>query len=256
MKKLLTFLLLALFMIVNVNAEEKVKVYMFEAGGCPYCEKEEEYLKSLDGYGTKFELIKKELYIDHVDWEKGKDYDLGKKVAETFADKGFEDASYEGTPFVVISDIYAAASYNTELESYINKAFEEGDKDAVSCIKDGKSDCVRQNPESLVDLSTDASKTASKGGIVLAVLGGIILIGAIIYVVKNRPNNNDISEEKEDNQELVSEEEKETSKEIEQNTNKTDYKKSINKKTNNKKSNNRKSNNRKSDSKKTSSSRK
>ena len=225
MKKFLTILFLALFMVCKVNAEEKVKVYMFEAGGCPYCEQEEEYLKGLEGYGTKFELIKKELYVDHVDWEKGKDYELGKKVAETFADKGFEDASYEGTPFVVISDLYAAASYNTELESFINAAYEEGDKDAVSCIKDGKEDCVRQNQNTLEDLSSDVS--SSKGGIVLAVVAGVILVGAIIYVVKSR-SEEEVEEEKEE----IKEEEV---KEVKKVAKKTTTKKPATKKTTTKK---------------------
>ena len=230
MKKFLTILFLALFMVCKVNAEEKVKVYMFEAGGCPYCEQEEEYLKGLEGYGTKFELIKKELYVDHVDWEKGADYELGKKVAETFANKGFEDASYEGTPFVVISDLYAAASYNTELEGFINSAYEEGDKDAVSCIKDGKEDCVRQNQNSIEDLSADVS-SSSKGGIILAVVAGVILIGAIIYVVKNKSDEEEEKEEKEE----IKEEVKEEVKEVKKVAKKTTTKKPTTKKTTTKK---------------------
>ena len=51
-KKILIVLVAALVVfpfITKVNAAEpgeKVKVYVFEAGGCPYCEKELEYLKS------------------------------------------------------------------------------------------------------------------------------------------------------------------------------------------------------------------
>ena len=160
MKKLLMFIFSVLLMINVVNAEEKVKVYMFEAGGCPYCEAQEEYLKKLDGYGTKFELIKKELYVDHVDWAEGKDFELGKKVAEVFQNAGFEDASYMGTPFVVISDLYASASYNTSLESVIDAAYKEGDKDAVSCINEGKTDCVRKNSDTgtLIDNASAKAK--------------------------------------------------------------------------------------------------
>ena len=119
MKKKLFALLLALMIIMPVStfAKEKVKVYMFEAGGCPYCEKEMEYLKGLDGYNKTFTIEVKELYVDHVDWAEGKDYSLGKTVAEAFKNAGFEDATYQGTPFVVISDLYAASAYNTSLES-------------------------------------------------------------------------------------------------------------------------------------------
>ena len=209
MKKLLTVLLSVLLMISVVNAEgkEKVKVYMFEAGGCPFCEAEEEYLKGLEGYNKTFKLIKKQLYVDHVNWEFGEDFELGKSVAETFKAAGFEDASYEGTPFVVISDLYAAAAYSEELEDYINAAYEEGDKDAVSCINDGGTNCVREIEPSEDDKSN--SKAAnSTAGIVVAVLGGIAFVGAIVYVVtKKHEDIDDTVAELEDEEEVIEDEE-------------------------------------------------
>ncbi len=121
-------------------AGEKVKVYIFEAGGCPYCKMQVEYLEGLDSYNKKFEIVMKELYVDHIEWAEGKDYALGKKVAEAFTTAGFTNASYYGTPFVVISDLYASTTYSESLESYINKAYEQGDKDIVSCLEKGN-DC-------------------------------------------------------------------------------------------------------------------
>ena len=44
-KILFCIVLLMLISLTNVYAKEKVKVYIFEAGGCPYCELQEEYLK-------------------------------------------------------------------------------------------------------------------------------------------------------------------------------------------------------------------
>ncbi len=87
--------LLVMLMMPNVAAKskEKVKVYIFEAGGCPYCEAQIEYLKGLSSYNKKFEIVQKELYVDHIDWQKGKDYDLGVKVANEFKKNGFADAS-------------------------------------------------------------------------------------------------------------------------------------------------------------------
>ena len=41
--RILLLLTLVLFLPTLVNAKDKVKVYLFEAGGCPYCVKEEEY---------------------------------------------------------------------------------------------------------------------------------------------------------------------------------------------------------------------
>ncbi len=184
MKKKLFALLLALMIIMPVSAfaKEKVKVYMFEAGGCPYCEKEMEYLKGLDGYNKTFTIEVKELYVDHVDWAEGKDYSLGKTVAEAFKNAGFEDATYQGTPFVVISDLYAASAYNTSLENIINKAYEEGDKDIVKCYADGKTDCL--------DHLTETDTTSSSSNTWVIVVTGLIIL--ITYLIKSSVDTNNI----------------------------------------------------------------
>lgn len=184
MKKKLFALLLALMIIMPVSAfaKEKVKVYMFEAGGCPYCEKEMEYLKGLDGYNKTFTIEVKELYVDHVDWAEGKDYSLGKTVAEAFKNAGFEDATYQGTPFVVISDLYAASAYNTSLENIINKAYEEGDKDIVKCYADGKTDCL--------DHLTETDTTSSSSNTWVIVVTGLIIL--ITYLIKSSIDTNNI----------------------------------------------------------------
>lgn len=184
MKKKFFALLLALMIIMPVSAfaKEKVKVYMFEAGGCPYCEKEMEYLKGLDGYNKTFTIEVKELYVDHVDWAEGKDYSLGKTVAEAFKNAGFEDATYQGTPFVVISDLYAASAYNTSLENIINKAYEEGDKDIVKCYADGKTDCL--------DHLTETDTTSSSSNTWVIVVTGLIIL--ITYLIKSSIDTNNI----------------------------------------------------------------
>ena len=183
---LIAILLVMLVSITNVKAAEKVKVYIFEAGGCPYCEMEVEYLKGLSSYNKKFEIIKKELYVDHVDWAKGKDYDLGVKVANGFKKAGFEDASYKGTPFVVISDLYAAASYSTALEDVINEAYEKGDKDIVSCYEKGNTNCLDH-------LTKGSSSSSDNVGLILVV----ILCTAIVvctYIIKSNKDKNEIIE--------------------------------------------------------------
>ena len=128
MKKIKNLLLIVLAVVLfggvtNVKAAEKVKVYVFEAGGCPYCEYEKQYLKGLDSYNVKFEIVEKKLYKDHVKWKPDVDYPVGKAVAEAFKSAGFADAAYNGTPFVVISDLYAAAAYSEDLEKYILNCF-------------------------------------------------------------------------------------------------------------------------------------
>lgn len=184
-KKILALLTLILFVPTLVNAKEKVKVYMFEAGGCPYCEKEEEYLKGLDGYDKTFTIVKKELYVDHVDWAEGKDYELGKKVANAFNSVGFEDATYEATPFVVISDLYAASAYSTSLESIINEAYENGDKDIVQCYADGKDNCLDH-------LKKDTTSSSKNYTPIIVITGLVILI---TYLVKSSIDTKNIIKE-------------------------------------------------------------
>lgn len=177
-KKLLSVLFTLLLLIplgINAEEKEKVKVYIFEAGGCPYCEAEVEYLKGLEGYNKTFTIEIKELYIDHVDWKPGKDYDLGVKVANGFLNVGFTDASYQGTPFVVISDLYAASAYSTSLESVINEAYENGDKDIVKCYEDGKDNCLDH-------LKKDSSSSSKNYTPVIIITGLVILI---TYLVKS-----------------------------------------------------------------------
>lgn len=174
-KKLLTILfgILLLIPIATFADDDKlVKVYVFEAGGCPYCEQEIEYLKGLDSYGKKFTIVEKELYVDHVDWANGKDYDLGVKVANGFLDVGFEDASYQGTPFVVISDLYAASAYSTSLESVIDEAYEKGDKDIVKCYEDGKDDCLNHLK---VEDTTTNTITPTNSWIIIGCTAAIII---------------------------------------------------------------------------------
>lgn len=174
-KKLLTILfgILLLIPIATFADDDKlVKVYIFEAGGCPYCEQEIEYLKGLDSYGKKFTIVQKELYVDHIDWANGKDYDLGVKVANGFLDVGFEDASYQGTPFVVISDLYAASAYSTSLESVIDEAYEKGDKDIVKCYEDVKDDCLNHLK---VEDTTTNTITPTNSWIIIGCTAAIII---------------------------------------------------------------------------------
>lgn len=193
--------------------DKKVKVYVFEAGGCPYCEAETEYLKGLSSYNKKFVIVSKELYVDHVNWEQGKDYDLGVSVASEFNKAGFADASSTGTPFVVISDIFAATGYSTDLEEVINQAYKEGDKDAVSCISKGKDDCVRINEEALKKAAEEeAAKEKAKethGGVAILILGGIALVGAIVYTFVFKKNTNSEIDEFDDEDDVEEEEETE-----------------------------------------------
>ncbi len=195
MKKL-SGILLSLLLLIPFNAgaakkeeaeepKDLVKVYMFEAGGCPYCEDEMAYLQSLSSYNVKFEIVTKELYVDHVDWAHGKDYDLGVEVAKAFNNAGFADADSRGTPMVIISDLYAATAYNDDLEQYIDQAYEEGDKDIVSCIEAGNSDCLPAAAS-----TTKAKETSTKTIVILAASIGVILVAIIGgYIIYDKKQN-------------------------------------------------------------------
>lgn len=239
MKKIKNVLLLLLALVIfcgvtGVNAEEKVKVYVFEAGGCPYCEAELEYLKGLSSYNDKFEIIQKELYIDHVDWKWGKDYPVGKAVAEAFLSAGFEDASYQGTPFVVISDLYAAAAYSTNLEEIINQAYEAGDKDVVGCYANDGTNCLEgADPSIKVDWSLVPSESEKDDKKDVETISTIILllfiagsIALVIYTGKRNAESVKVVSEK-----VEVEEEKTTKREVK----KASTSKKVTKKTTNKK---------------------
>lgn len=222
MKKKILVLLLAFLLIIplGVSAKEKakakVKVYVFEAGGCPYCEAQLEYLKGLDSYNKKFTIVRKELYVDHVAWEIGRDFQLGKAVAEKFQKDGFEDASYEGTPFVVISNLYASASYSTNLESYINKAYKDGDKDVVGKIAKelGVENVDRTDIKSDEDSGSEdgGDGTVSEGeapNVVVVLIGAAILIGAMVVVIKLGGNRGEETSEVREYEEETEEEDDE-----------------------------------------------
>ena len=179
MKKLFLGLIMTLLILpIMVSAKELVKVYIFEAGGCPYCEAQIKYLKGLDSYNKKFKIVKKEAYVDHIDWEEGKDFKLSKTVAEAFKKAGFEDAEYRATPFVVISDKYAAAAYSEKLESIINDVYEEGDKDIVGCYEKGNTNCL-----DYLTLQNANKKADNKPVIITIIISTILIIGT--YLVKS-----------------------------------------------------------------------
>jgi hypothetical protein len=133
-------------------------------------------------------LVKKELFIDHVNWEKGKDYDLGVSVAKEFKAAGFEDASADGTPFVVISDLYAVAGYSTDLEKTIDEAYEAGDKDIVTCISKGNKDCLKHLKEDTKD-SSSSSEVSGESLLVIITCAVVLLI---VYIVKSNADKKEI----------------------------------------------------------------
>ncbi len=182
-----------------VSAADKVKVYVFFAGGCGACEAQFEYLEGLEGYNKTFEVVKKELYEQVGEWNQGADYDLGVKVANAFYEAGYTDATYEATPFVVISDSYAASIYNSELEKVINEVAKTGDKDIVGCMEEGRSDCnipvIAQtgNTGNTNGSTTSTSLGSSNMVIVMTAIISTIIIVAV-YLVKSTMDKTQVLE--------------------------------------------------------------
>ena len=192
MKKFLV-VLFALFCFVPsvLLAEEnaKLKVYIFEAGECQYCEAEIQYLEGLKSYGKKFEIVRKELYVDHETWAKGADYKLGVKLAKAYKKAGFEKADYTATPFVIISDVYATTGYSEDLETYIEVAYEAGDKDIVGCAINGEKCTIGE---------TEFDFSSSEGGLglVFAILAGFAVL-VVLFLMFNSNKANELEDEEE-----------------------------------------------------------
>lgn len=192
LKVLLVFILVFSFTACGSKKSnsDKVKVYIFYAGGCPYCEAQTEYLKGLEDYDKTFEIVEKELYVDHVNWEPGKDYDLGAKVATAFQEAGFTDASYYGTPFVVISDIYAKAAYSTDLEDVIKQAYDEGDNDVVACYEKGNKCEIREKLSETDKKIKDLEKKYDLEFFIAYSLLALTIIYIVYSNVKGNKSNN------------------------------------------------------------------
>ena len=206
-KKLLLVLLLTVLLLpisVSANIEQpKVKVYMFYAGGCPACESLEEYLKGLEGYNKTFELVKKEAYIDHIEWKNGKDFDLSQKASDMFEAKGYgeyEERGYhlnQSTPFVVISGTYAAVGYNPGLESVINEIAKAADKDVIGCIEAGKKDCDKliteiEKPKTTTDTEKEETTKTTTDNNMMAVTIICSAVMVAVYLVKSTLDTNRI----------------------------------------------------------------
>lgn len=179
MKKL-KLLLLSLLLIIPFNmvkAEEgvlePVKVYVFYAPGCHWCEEQFNYLEALDSYNEKFVVVRKELFQSDLRTP-GADYDLGQDVGTAFTQAGFTNARPEGTPYVVVSDLYAASAYNDSLETVINQAYEAGDKDVVGCIEAGNDNCIEG--------AVSTKKELSPKMFIILGISVVIIVPLLIFV--------------------------------------------------------------------------
>ena len=178
------FLIITLFFSPDVIRDKDLPtVYVFSAGGCPFCEEEMKYLRGLKYYNERFLVKEKELYVDHIKWEKGKDYELGYEVADLFKTKFGDDAKLRGTPYVVIGNVYAASGLNEDLETIIKDTYDSKYYiDVVDCVKNKGTDCLKEKKKG----SLSASYLPVKIIELIVMITGFILIGLFIKLLKTK----------------------------------------------------------------------
>ena len=182
------FLLVVFIASPEIAKKTKVKVYVFGAEGCPFCDSQIDYLSHLDGLDKKFEIVKKELYIDHIDWIPGADYNLAHKVEDLYKDNNYQynekgenqNVDITGTPYVVISNIYAGTGYNKNLESVINIAYNRGHVDVVDCLSKGGTNCFEGEPLTFKDYLPIRLVE------ILVILTGIYMLVILISIIKKK----------------------------------------------------------------------
>ena len=118
-----------------------------------------------------------------------KDFQLGYDTAEAFTNAGIP-TELDGTPFVVISDLYASTGYNPDLESIIDQAYEEGDKDVVACVEAGNDNCVA----SAVNTSSNAYSSSEGEESNTWVIITCFIILMLTYIIKSEVDKKRIME--------------------------------------------------------------
>lgn len=108
-KKLLFTLILCFCFITNINAEEKVRLYLFYNYDCPHCAEEKVYLSELEESYENLEVIKYEIKKDETNRE------ILNGFLETV------DWEVAGVPFTVIGSNYFVG-YNDDIGTKIRCA--------------------------------------------------------------------------------------------------------------------------------------
>ena len=123
MKKILFVIMLIVFFIpANVFALNEVNLYLFWGDGCPYCERELQYLEKLQDKYDNLKIYKYET------WKNPTNKEHLKKVKE------FLNANVSGVPFTVIGDSYIlgfSSSKEAKFEELIKKYSETDYDDKV-----------------------------------------------------------------------------------------------------------------------------
>lgn len=129
--------LLILFLIpLNVNAKEKVTLYLFYGDGCPHCAKEKEFLKEIENKYDNLEIVKYEV------WYNKNNSNLLSKVKKALNTEN----SY--VPYTVIGEV-GITGFSETIESdiiyQIEKFSNQKHTDIVKDVLSGKTETKNEN---------------------------------------------------------------------------------------------------------------
>ena len=137
-KLIISFLFLFLC-ILNVNAKEKVTLYLFHGDGCPHCAEEEKFLEDLKKDNPELEIVMYEVWYDS---------DNANFLQEVSSNL---DINTKGVPVTIIGDNYFVG-YEAATGQKIRRAVEYYDSheyvDQVKRIKEGTSTKEEYEPDS------------------------------------------------------------------------------------------------------------
>lgn len=164
MKKKIKIIIIALLLafIPNVQAEEKVKLYLFWGDGCSHCEAEQEYLADLEQEFDNLEITKYEV------WHHEENNNLLKTIATS------TNKTLRGVPVTIIGPTIITG-FNMEAEKKIKRAIEyytqNKHDDIVQQIKDGTYKQQEEVPD--IEFLTQEKELSTKTTITIPILGKI-----------------------------------------------------------------------------------
>ena len=172
MKRLICLLIVSLALIVNVNAKNKVKVYIFTQGGEEISSSAVDFFKELkeSEYGDLFDY--KEIEVWSQNWEE--DYN-NRKIADKVA--SYFDETIYGAPYIVIGNKYHLSTYTEEYQEELIEAIEKASnsKKYEDLIEKAKKEIKKQ-------------QTKDTLAIVLIPLVIVVIVGGFVIIARK---NND-----------------------------------------------------------------
>lgn len=187
MKKFLLCLVMLgiLFLPSKVDAQEKVKVYMFRSLSCNHCESALDYLEDhKDIFGDDIEFIT---------FEVSKNGSNSKLLAELGERFNLEEKQKKNVPFFVVGDQYVLGYGSNTFENVISEAKEyvEGKKDYKDVVLEVQNELKKENGNldfetlDLNDLFPEPNKVVT---IVVYGIFGIAILGFVGMIVFSRKN--------------------------------------------------------------------